>query len=145
MFVVTPVGIFNVFSTFFFLCYYTLSTLVQTKAVPVHICRERDEVLDSPSRDCDVSAPRVDVVQLCCRSQPSPRQPLHRSKIRVHPISAIYRHFSLLEILVCLFLCLHFRLPMPIFVLAFITAQTAAAAALSPRVEFLAIIRFRAF
>jgi len=36
-------------------------------------------------------------------------------------------------------------IPMPIFVLAFIAAQTAVAAALSPRVEFLAIIRFRAF
>jgi len=34
---------------------------------------------------------------------------------------------------------------MPTFVLAFIAAQTAAAAALFPRVESLAAIRFRAF
>ena len=34
--------------------------------------------------------------------------------------------------------------PIPIFVLAFIAAQTAVAAALSPRVESFAVIRFRA-
>ncbi|KYN42434.1 hypothetical protein ALC56_03138 [Trachymyrmex septentrionalis] len=36
-------------------------------------------------------------------------------------------------------------MPIPILVLAFIAAQTAAAAALSPRAESLAVMRFRAF
>jgi len=61
-----PQAFLMFFDFFFSLLLHPVHAYTDQGTIPIHICRERDEVL--PSCDCDVVAPRVDVAQLCCRS-----------------------------------------------------------------------------
>jgi len=141
--------IFNVFSALFFsLLLHSVYVCTGRDIIPFHVCMEQDTIRDLPSRDCDAATPQAGVAWPCCRWPPLPHRPLLRLMIRarIGKIGNIPQRFAVgsTRFFAVFFFVFTFVF-MPIFVLAFITAQTAAATALSPKVEFLAIIRFRAF
>jgi len=74
--VVAPIGIFIVFSTFFFSLQLPVHVCTDRDTVRARICTERDTVRDpAPSCDHDVAALRA-VTRLCCHLPLLPRWPL---------------------------------------------------------------------
>jgi len=133
--IVAPNGIFIVFSVFFF----------SLQLHPVHVCTDRDTVHDpAPFRDRNVAALRADIrgfaviyrFRYTGRSAEDPSAPnIGRNGNAPPRFVVVSIRFFIAFFLVVFFFDL---MPMPILVLAFIVAQTAA---LSLRAEFLAVTR----
>ena len=146
--VVAPDGIFIVFSAFFFsLQLHPVHVCTDRDTVRARISTERDTVRDpAPSRDRDVAALRADVAWLCCHL-PTAFATLAAPPIKDSSALNIGRNgnapprFAVGSIRFFLVVFFFDFMPMLILVLAFIAAQTAAAAALSLRAESLAVTR----
>jgi len=108
----------------------------------VRSCTAQDKVRDLPWHDYNVSVLPVDAAPFCYRLrllQFPPTIELRTSNNRIGRIPPRFVTGNICLLVFCFFV---FK---PIFVLAFIAAQTAAAAILSPRVESLAVMLFRVF